>query len=395
MSKRDIIFFVFKWKYSLIGYFLFVVAAVTALVYLLPQQYVATSLVLVESNQAPVMRLDTAFGADEPLVLNSEVAIIRSRTVLSAAVDKLGLGLNKTEDPPSTIKLRIDPLLNWLEEVGLKEPMTPRESWIKKLEDHLKVEPVPNSNVITLSFGGKNPKQISKVVNTVTDSYIDHHLKIFSSAGASKVYGLQLERLGQELDVRRKQLADYKRRSDVSAVAETTRALVQAQSEFTSDLIKARAELDELKTLFRPGHSKMVLAEERAANIERALSDTQRKLQSLELQEEKIAQMDLGISSLATSYQEYQKRYEEERFNELASPDVVNVRVIEYAAVPTRADYSRLFYVLIAVLGGFVLSLAIALIREYFDHRVADPDEVAQLLGVPTLGSVERIGKLF
>ena len=37
-----------------------------------------------------------------------------------------------------------------------------------------------------------------------------------------------------------------------------------------------------------------------------------------------------------------------------------------------------------------MLSVAIAVIREYFDHRVTDPDMVAQLLGVPTLGSVER-----
>lgn len=393
MSKRDVIFFLFKWKYSLIGYFLFVVGAVTTLVYLLPQKYAAASLVLVESNRAPVMRLDDAYGVDESLALNSEVMIIRSGTVLSAAVDKLQL--DKYEDPPSTIKLLIDPLINWIEEVGLKEPMTQRESWIKKLEDNLAVEPVPLSNVITISFKGKDPKQISEVVNTVTDSYIDHHLKIFSSAGASKVYGVQLERLKRELDVRRKQLADYKRKSDVSAVDETRRALVQTQSGFTSDLVTARNELAELKTLFRPGHTKIALAEERVANIERALSDTRPQLQSLELQTQEITEMELRISSLETSYQEYQKRYEEERFNELASPDVVNVRVIEYAAVPTRPGHSRIFYVIVSVLGGFVLSLAIALIREYFDHRVADPDEVAQLLGVPTLGSVERMGKLF
>lgn len=105
--------------------------------------------------------------------------------------------------------------------------------------------------------------------------------------------------------------------------------------------------------------------------------------------------MELGISSNQESSREYQKRYEKEQLNELAIPDFINVRVIEYAAVPTQPEHSRIFYIIVAVLGGFLLSLAIALIREYFDHRVADPDEVAQLLGVPTLGSVERIGKLF
>lgn len=388
MSKRDVIFFLFKWKYSLIGYFLFVVAAVTALVYLLPHKYAATSLVLVESNLAPVMRSDPTFGVEESLVLNSEIAIIRSQTVLFSTVDKIGLG--KHEDPPKTEQF-IDRLLNWLEEVGLKEPMTLRESWIRNLEDNLAVEPLANSNVIAISFKGENPKQISEVVNTVTDTYMDRHLKIFSSVGTPKVFRLQVERLERELDLRRKRLADYKRRSDVSAVDETRRALVQTQRELTSDLTKARDGLAELG----PRNTQVTLAEERIGNIQNSLRDTRAKLQSLELQETAIAEMELGISSNQESSREYQKRYEKEQLNELAIPDFINVRVIEYAAVPTQPEHSRIFYIIVAVLGGFLLSLAIALIREYFDHRVADPDEVAQLLGVPTLGSVERIGKLF
>lgn len=111
MSKRDVIFFLFKWKYSLIGYFLFVVAAVTALVYLLPHKYAATSLVLVESNLAPVMRSDPTFGVEESLVLNSEIAIIRSQTVLFSTVDKIGLG--KHEDPPKQSSSSIAYLTGW------------------------------------------------------------------------------------------------------------------------------------------------------------------------------------------------------------------------------------------------------------------------------------------
>jgi uncharacterized protein involved in exopolysaccharide biosynthesis len=391
LSKRDIIVFLFKWKYSLIGYFLFVVATVTTFVYLLPQKYEATASVLIESNRAPVMRSDMAPGVEELSVLNSEASIILSKTVLSSAVDEVGIA--ESGEPPTTIEQLIDALGAWLEDVGLSEPMTPREELIRKLEKDLGVAPLPNSNVIAITFSGKDPKRTAQIVNAVTNNYIQHHLKIFSSAGTSQVYRLQVERLGRELDRRRKELADYKRTTSVSALDDTMHSLVQLQGSLTSDLEKARLDLAELRTRFGPGHTKVSVAAAKVESIKRTLTETQGKLQKLELQQEKVQQLELGSASSEKSYQEYQKRYEEERLNDLANPDVVNVRVIEYATMPTRADHSRLFYIALAVAGGFILSLAIAFVREYFDHRVSDPDTVAQLLGAPTLGSVERVGR--
>lgn len=392
MSKRDVIMFLFKWKYSLIGYFLFVVALVTALVYLLPQKYEAMSSVLVESNRAPVMRSDTAFGTDELFVLNSAVAIIQSRTVLSAAVDKVGPGAN--DDELNAIEAAIQALRQWMQDIGLSEPITPREAMIEKLQDKLNVEPLASSNVITIGYSGKNPQWTTDVVNAITDSYIDHHLKVFSSKGTSEVYRLQTERLKKELDERRRNLADYKRRGAVSALAETRHALVQLQSDLITEQAEAREELATLKTQFSAGHTKIALAEQKLVTVQQTLDDTRAKLQSLEVQEASIAEMELGIGAIEKSYEQYQKRYEEERLNDLANPDVVNVRVIEYAMVPTRPAHSRIFYVALAAVGGLILTFAIALLREYFDHGVSDPGEVAELLGVPTLGSIERAGIL-
>lgn len=392
MSKRDVILFLFKWKYSLIGYFVFVVAAVTVLVYLLPQKYEVMSSVLVESNRAPVMRSDVAFGTDELTVLNSAVAIIRSHTVLSAAIDKVGLG--ESDEPPSTFEMIIDAIRDWMQEVGLSEPITPRDAMLKKLDDKLNVEPLASSNVITISFAGKNPQWATNLINAITDSYIAHHLKVFSSKGSSEVYRLQVERLKQELDGRRKQLADYKRKSSVTALNETRQSLVQMQGELTAELSRAREELAEVKTQFSQGHTRLTLAEEKIANVQSSLASNRWKLQNLETQQATIEEMELGMSSIEKSYEEYQKRYEQERLNALANPDVVNVRVIEYATVPNRPGHSRIFYVVLAAVGGFILTFAIALIREYFDHRVSDPDTVEQLLGIPALGSIERSGFL-
>ena len=40
---------------------------------------------------------------------------------------------------------------------------------------------------------------------------------------------------------------------------------------------------------------------------------------------------------------------------------------------------------------GAVLALLVAIVREYFDRRLADPAAAEEILGVPDLGSVERL----
>lgn len=390
MSKRDIIMFLFKWKYSLIGYLVFVVAAVTLFVYLMPPKYEAMASVLIETNRAPVMRSDLvpSSSTGELSVLNSEVAIVQSRTVLAAAVDMVGPG--ERQEPPGAVDLFFDALSEWMVNVGLKEYMTERDARIRNLEDDLGVEPLPNSSIIQISLKGKNPKLTASLVNAVTESYISHHLKVFSAAGTPELMRQQIDRLGRELDTRRKELKIYKQQTSALAMDDMQRSLVALQNELTLNINAARNSLAELQTQYGAKHTKVVLANKKLADLQAEQQKTAQKLENLEEQEGRIREMELGITTLEKSYQDYQKRYEEGRLDSQANPQMVNVRIVEYASVPMRAKHSRIFYILLAFVGGIVLSVGIALIREYFDHRVTDPDTVAQILGVPTLGSIER-----
>lgn len=398
MSKRDIIIFLFKWKKSLIGYFLFIVALSVLLVYTIPQKYQASAILLVESNRAPIMRADVAYGVEQMNVLNSEIAIIRSNTVLQATADKIGpvdseiidheqATNNESTGPASRL---FNAIKKWMLDVGLREPTTAREDFISSLEDGLKVEPSPNSGIITISFSSDNPEKAAEIVNMVTDIYIQQHLKIFSSGGTSEMYRLQIERLEKDLSKRRKKLANYKRDKSVSAINETIRSLVQQQSQLSSELNVIQKNLSELHTRFGEGHTKVVLAEERLKTTQENLDDLTRKLQNLEREETLIREMEIEISTIENSMLSYEKKYQDEQLAGLANPDVDNVLIIEKSAIPRRPDHSRLFYIILAIPGGLLLSLAIAIIKEYFDHRVTDPELASQLLGVPTLGSIEK-----
>jgi len=376
----------FKWKYTILGYFFFVVFLVTTLVYLLPKKYEVASSVLVESNRAPVMRAAVALGTDELTMLNSAVAIIGSKPVLRGAAEKVGLFDDGKE--PSAFELFINGVKAWMEEAGLKEAKTPLDALVEDLEDNLKIEPLAASNVISLTLKGKNPQWIAVIVNAVTDSYIDNHLRIFSSKGTSEVFRQQVERLSNELGGLRDKLADYKSRESVSALRETMQSLVLSLSQFRVNLANEREKLAELGIKFSPGHAKLALVKKNIANIKREIWGSQAELDDLERKEAVIEKVESDIKTVERSYSDYQKRYEEERLRNMANSDVVNVRVIAYATPPESARHSRIFYIFLSIIGGLFFSISIALIKEYFDNRINSGSEVSEILGVPTIGSI-------
>lgn len=396
MTKRDIIIFIFKWEKSLFGYWFLIIGLSAFLVYTIPQQYQAQAKILIEGNRAPVMRADVAFGVESLNVINSEVAIIRSQPVLAATAErvearrKAQLKNSVPEESPNALLELFTRIGQWMEDVGLSEASNPRDQLVNQLSSDLKVEPHPSSNVISISYKSDNPEMAAFIVNTITENYIDQHLKIFASVGTSEVYRLQIERLEDDLNNRRLELSEYKRENSVSALNETKRAQVQQRTQLTSDLKQIKAGLAELKTRFGTGHTRVVLAEERLQTTQQTLNEISQRLQDLEIKEATIRNMSIEINSIEATLQGYRKLFQDEQLVNLANPDVVNVLVIESAVTPNRPNHSRLFYIILATLGGLLLSISIAFIGEYFDHRINDPKIAAQLLGVPTLGSIEK-----
>lgn len=396
MTKRDIVIFLFKRLKSLFGYWFLVIGLSVFLVYFMPQKYQAVGKILIESNRAPVMRSDVAFGVEQLNVINSEVAIIRSQPVFAETanvIQRIKTAKQDRDEEPArqgSISLFVKRISEWMIEVGLREKNSPREQLIGQLENNLKISPQPASNVIAISYQSSDPELAATVVNTVIKNYINHHLGIYSSLGTVEVYRLQIKRLEDDLGSRRAELSDYKRENSVSALNETRQALVQQQTRMTAEIDRLEAELAELLTRFGSGHTKVVLVEERLRSAHSALEATSKRLQKLEVVETAIRNMEIEINSAELTLQNYKKLFQDEQLLNLANPEVVNVLVIEDAVVPSRPEHSRLYYILLATIGGLFLSFAIAFIKEYFDNRVTDPRVASQLLGVPTLGSIEK-----
>ncbi len=387
MSKRDLLIFLFKWKASIIGMFLLVMAAASVVIFFVPPSYTAGSRVLVERHRSPVLRTVFAPSMDLAEALNTEAEIFVSRTVMSNVVDKL-----KPHERPrqaSRIGTIVDATRGWMEETGLLYPQSSRERWIQLLQKNMKVKPSIDASILKISFGDEDPQWSARLVNAALDEYIAQHVRVFSARGTSQVYLERLQAIEADLRKHRNELSLQKQRQKLTAIEDTKRDLVRRGGDLATQIETAQTDLQTLLTRFESGHREVELAKAKLVRLNKSAEQARDQLSRLESQQARLDEMNLEIASLETAYKDYAGRYDEARLTDLASANAINIGAVDRADVPARPDNSRLFLLVVAAAGGIVLALLIAVVREYFDRRLANPLAAEQILGVPDLGSVE------
>jgi len=153
---------------AFVGVFLGAAAAA----FLLPPSYVASTRILIKRD-----RLDALVTADSASVMpqapalitdmevNSEVELIRSRDVLQQLAAACGL-----QSVPG--------------EAGLAAA-------VRGLQTALKVEPLPKTSLISITYQSRDPRQAARVLNKLFGLYLEKHLAVHQSSGALEFFQTQ------------------------------------------------------------------------------------------------------------------------------------------------------------------------------------------------------------
>ncbi|GAC13708.1 GumC family protein [Aliiglaciecola lipolytica] len=388
MTKRDIFIFLFKWHRRIIGMFVFIVAVAILMQYISPQPFSAKAVVLVEHNRAPMMRADISPGLQTVDVLNTQVDIILSHTVIANAVDMVKP--HERPEKPGFIKDMKKSFRSALVSVGLSDEATKRDNWIRYLLKNVSVKALVSSSIIHIKYTDENPDWSSDMVNAIVQSYIKHHVELYNSSGTAEVYKRQMDQLLSQLVEHRKALDKYNQSEDVAATSELRKSLIQRQSALQERIAVREHELGDLLLRFSAEHEKVIALKGQIEANRQEISGIQEQMQNLEENLSETTQMRLNIETEEALYRSYKRRYDEERLKELANADLINVRVVELSTPAVRPDHSRLFYIAIAVIGAFIFSFGIAFIFEYFDRRVSSSGIAEEILDVPELGSIDK-----
>ncbi|HXJ35633.1 MAG TPA: hypothetical protein VMS22_16495 [Candidatus Eisenbacteria bacterium] len=202
LAVRSFLYAVFKHQRLVLGVFLVIFLGSVVAALLRPNQWLASSKVLVKLGETVQLAPAEAPSRSVNMPLSQEVVkteadIVRSYQVVAEAVKRLDM------KPESGTEAEL----------------------ISGLQAGLSVAPTPGTNTLQISFIGKNPEKVARFVNTITDVYVDHHNKVYRREGLDAFYGEQLRLLESQMKEAQDHLRTYLRDNKIVDVEQEIRLL--------------------------------------------------------------------------------------------------------------------------------------------------------------------------
>ncbi|MCK4783298.1 MAG: GumC family protein [Desulfobacteraceae bacterium] len=219
VSLRDILFIIFSKMHVLIGTFLTIVVVTVGLCFMVDPVYEVSATVLVKPFVDPGLQLQLTPTSLNSFPLsrediNSEIKIMNSEELLRQIVKNLG-----TSRPPEPEKLLsrlmsklFSKVRNLLVRLRLSVQPDPVDTAVLKLKNKLDIEPITMSNMFRVALKGNDPANITKIVNSLLEGYIDRHIQVYKAKGGVDFFSKQAELFSERLMNSERDLGDFQKK---------------------------------------------------------------------------------------------------------------------------------------------------------------------------------------
>jgi uncharacterized protein involved in exopolysaccharide biosynthesis len=207
--------------------------------FLLPSRYQATSKILVKHE-----RMDPPISADSSgstpqfseavtdTEVNSEVELIRSPDLLAKVATASGL-----QNKPHSIWTNL-----WSRD---SDPQKVLAATVRTLRNDLRVEALPKTNIISITYDSASPQQSAQVLNTLVDLYMEKHLAVHQAAGTYDFFHEQAQHYEHGLSEAESRLVKFRKAEGVVAPGQEKTATLQKITEFRAQLKQTQAAIAE------------------------------------------------------------------------------------------------------------------------------------------------------
>lgn len=215
-----------RWK-VMVATLVIISALVIGVSLMLPKQYTATSSVVLDFKPDPV---SIAFngGAMSPAYLATQIDIINSDRVARRVVRALKLTEN-----PETRK-------SWTDSTGGQGDF---EGWLSEsLQRSLDVRPSRESNVISVSFTGADPRFATILANAFVRAYIDTtlDLRVDPAKQYSAFFEVRSKQLREDLEAAQSRLSEFQREKGIIGADERLDIETARLNELASQVVGAQ-----------------------------------------------------------------------------------------------------------------------------------------------------------
>jgi uncharacterized protein involved in exopolysaccharide biosynthesis len=230
LSLQDIVAIIRRRRWQIMLIFAIAMAAVVTGTLLMPKQYESRMKVLVMNKRADMIvspeRADASGYPAEvsEAQINSEIELLTSDSLLRQVVLRCGLGQRERE----------------------KEGPIATERAVRRLQrDDLKISPVRKADIIQVAYTDPDPRRAVAVLTTLTELYLEEHLKVHGTPGTYSFFNGQAEHYQGELKDADRRLADFRRSEDIVQLDQQKAVMVQKAAESEALLMQAEAAVSE------------------------------------------------------------------------------------------------------------------------------------------------------
>ncbi len=380
-----------RWRIAVAGLMAALAVGAWAAMLATPQYRATVTLVMAASDTAAPIGLESVVPGlgGSSVEANTEVEILRSRTLLTRVADSLSLyddpRMNPTLAPPGPVRTRWRALAPAL---GLPAswyaPPPPRAATIDALAQRYAVRNMPDSRVFEVTATSPDPAHAAELANTLARLYLADQvaLKQAKAARAADWLGVQVAGLQAELEAAESRARAFA--AEMELVDATALQGLSAQLAGIRDRIGARR-----SDLAARGITGTRADDQMRAMLEmEATLSAQLRRQSQDLVT--LGQLQLEAAASREIYEHFLARLKEASVQRgIQTPDS---RILAEAEMPTAP--ARPQPLLLALLAG-VLAAAGAAVRSLLAEARADTFRAAQPLesatGLPVLGQIPQV----
>ncbi len=188
---------------------------------------------------------------------------------------------------------------------------------------------------------------------------------------------------GELLDLKmQKEKLEQKFTSQYVEVIELTN-LINATQDLIENEIQQIIEMEEASI-------RALKAEE--IEFRRLIVQITQKIKEFAQQEYEFTQLSRGIEDNREVYSMLLKKREESRISLAKLERGVRIRVISPPIVPIKPIFPKTYlFLIVSIFLGMVSGFFLIALQEYFDHSIKSSNDLEQLVGIPSLGTVREI----
>jgi polysaccharide biosynthesis transport protein len=236
-----------KRRWLVLGCLAVIGMLVTAISFMLPKRYDASSQLLLDLEGEEDLGLDQVvmpIGIDLDTKLQTQVRIVESDTIANSVIKQLSLQNN-----PSFWKPKGGVVLRDYDSLDLHT----RAALTNALHRNLTVQLVPKTEIMEVHFRSRDPKLAADVANAVTSTYIEHNFqtKFQATRQTSEWLTKQLDDIKKHAESAQEAVIDYQKKTGLFGADESHNIIIDRLELLNKALTDAQTQRIVLEAKYR------------------------------------------------------------------------------------------------------------------------------------------------